>query len=138
MLKIINYPILLLLAILAIYSSAQSQSDTTRASASISKSDIIGYRLHLNPLLNSNKFFLGQKDLNISLRNSLDGKKYITSGKNPGTITGLKIQLQDYLSKRRNLLPDYNLGDFGTYLGYANTLVAVILAIAHISKYGFK
>ncbi|MBZ0177971.1 MAG: hypothetical protein K8F36_01680 [Melioribacteraceae bacterium] len=54
------------------------------------------------------------------------------------SLSELKLQMNDYLSKRRNLFPKYDLGEFGKYFGYANALAAIILAISHISKYGFK
>ena len=137
MLKIINYSIILLFFVTIENFSAQTLKDTTESKASPKAVEITNYKLTLNPFLNTQKIFLGQKDFEIRSWDLL--QQQINSEENsPQSIEEQKIQLNDYISQRRNLLPNYDLGDFGKYLGYANAFAAVLLAIAHISKYGFK
>lgn len=141
MFKIINYSIISLIFIISGISFAQSaqfQDDSTKYTDSTAIYESSTYKLKMNPFLNSNKLFLGQKDFEIITHEYPSSQQLDYEDNSPQSLQELKLQLQDYLSQRRNLLPNYDLGDFGKYLGYANTLAAVILAIAHISKYGFK
>jgi len=135
MFKIINYSIISLLILIPMNLFAQSNADSSN---SLSNSDNSKLELRLNPYLQIHKIFLGQKDYSIPETNFLSQQRIYASENPEQTISQLKLKIKDYLGKRRNLLPNYNLGEFGTYLGYANTLAVVILAIAHISKYGFK
>lgn len=95
-------------------------------------------KLHLNPLLNSKKIFLGQDDFNIiDQQISLLTVEY-DNNNDSRDINRLKFEIKEYVTNRLLLLPNYDLGEFGKYLGYAQTIAVVLMAIAHISKYGFK
>ena len=96
------------------------------------------YKLHLNPLLYSNKIFLGQDEFEIYDKLIIGSEFQLNLSSDSKSLTELKFTMAEYLKNRQALLPNYDLGDFGMYLGYAQTLAVVLLAIAHISKYGFK
>lgn len=109
----------------------QSPSDTTR-----SENEQFYLNQELKYLIN-NRLFLGQNNydyLNVTPKQiSFYGEKAETK-----SLLQLKSELKNYLTARKNLLPNYDLGEFGKYLGYANTLAVILLAISHVSKYGFK
>lgn len=94
--------------------------------------------LNINPLLNSKKIFLGQEDFNILDNEFSFVEIFFKSPSKEKSLSELKLELTKYLQNRQSQLPNYDLGDFGKYLGYAQTLAVVLMAIAHISKYGFK
>ena len=112
-----------------------SQADSLKSTNSQEET---GYKIHLSPWSNSHKIFLGEKEFQIQLDNPLLEMQTENESSNPASIAELKLKLNDYLKERRNSLPNYDLGEFGKYLGYANAFAAILLAIAHISKYGFK
>lgn len=138
MFKIINYFIILILFPVCLNLFAQTQKDSLFTETSTVNSDTSFYKLKLNPFLNSHKLFLGQKNYNINLGGLSFERESLKQEAQSRSLSELKLQMNDYLSKRRNLLPNYDLGDFGKYLGYTNALAAILLAISHISKYGFK
>lgn len=138
MFKIINYFIILILFSVCQNIFAQSQKDSSHTKTLTVNSDTSFYKLKLNPFLNSHKLFLGQKNFNINLGGLYFERESLEHEAHSRSLSELKLQMNDYLSKRRNLFPKYDLGEFGKYLGYANALAAIILAISHISKYGFK
>ncbi len=82
------------------------------------------------------KIFLGQKDYSISVQSDYFYSIQRTAPKK--SLMQLKNDMRIYLQKRRLQLPDYELGEFGKYLGYANSAAVILLAIAHLSKYGIK
>ncbi len=136
MLKIINCSLIILIAIIAIPSKAQPV--TLDSSVVLNSTKIEKHTLHLNPLLNSRKLFLGQDDFQINDNEFSLSSKLSTNDGEQMSLSELKMQLNDYLNERKSLLPNYDLGEFGKYLGYANTFAVILMAIAHISKYGFK
>lgn len=135
MFKIIIYSIIFvfLVCLNSIFSQNIPEDSTSHA-----LTEIHSIKLHLNPLLNSKKIFLGQDDFNIlDQQVSLLTVEY-DNDYDSRDLNRLKFEIKEYITNRLLLLPKYDLGEFGKYLGYANTLAAVILAIAHISEYGFK
>ena len=138
MFKIINYFIILILFSVSLNLFAQTQEDSSLTKTLAVNPDTSFYKLKLNPFLNSHKLFLGQKNFNINLGGLYFERESLEQEAQSRSLSELKLQMNGYISKRRNLLPNYDLGEFGNYLGYANTLAAIILAISHISKYGFK
>lgn len=96
------------------------------------------FLLFMNPYIMEKRFFLGQDkyDTYEDKPSIITDEDNFYSGRK--SIADLKAELNTYLQTRYNQLPDYDLGDFGRYLGYANAAATVILAIIHITKYGFK
>ncbi|KUG26249.1 hypothetical protein ASZ90_003911 [hydrocarbon metagenome] len=81
---------------------------------------------------------MGQDDFNIiDQQISLLTVEY-DNNNDSRDINRLKFEIKEYVTNRLLLLPNYDLGEFGKYLGYAQTIAVVLMAIAHISKYGFK
>lgn len=135
MFKIIIYSIIFVF--LFCFNSIFSQN-IPEDSTSHALTEIHNIKLHLNPLLNSKKIFLGQDDFNIiDQQISLLTVEY-DNNNDSRDINRLKFEIKEYVTNRLLLLPNYDLGEFGKYLGYAQTIAVVLMAIAHISKYGFK
>lgn len=136
MIKINNSIIilLLLLSTQVLFSQLPSVSaDSTSANSSFENRT----KFNLNPFIISNKLSLGQKDYFLPDKNVSDFRIDLYS-REIKSLFELKTEIQNYMNMRRNMMPNYDLGEFGKYLGYANTLAVILLAISHISKYGFK
>lgn len=136
MIKKSNKLIILFCIIFPIYSNLFAQSiDSLNTKLEVENSS---YKLYFNPLFNSKKIFLGQDDFNMpDNKYSYVVASYDSLSKTK-SLSEMKLELTKYLKNRQSQLPNYDLGDFGKYLGYAQTLAVVLMAIAHISKYGFK
>lgn len=138
MFKIINYFLILISFSVCPNLFAQTQKDNLPIKSSQVNSDTSFYKLKLNPFLNSHKLFLGQRNYSIKLGGLIFEKDSFHPGSQSKSLSELKLQMNDYLSKRRALLPNYDFGKFGKYLSYANALAAIISVISHFSKYGFN
>lgn len=134
MFKINIFFVILHLVLSAITISAQT--DTTNSAQNDPNASI--YQLHINPLLYQHKLFLGQDEFDIYEEESFYMDKFEKMPSDSKSLTRLKLEMTEYLQSRQALIPNYDLGDFGKYLGYAQTFAVVLMAIAHISKYGFK
>lgn len=132
MFKINIFFVILLLSAITI----SAQTDTTNSLQNDPDESI--YQLYINPLLNQHKLFLGQDEFEIYEEESFYIDKFAGRLSDSKSITELKLEMTEYLKRRQTLIPNYDLGDFGKYLGYAQTFAVVLMAIAHISKYGFK
>jgi hypothetical protein len=136
MFKIINCFLIFLFLICLTKISAQSgfieRQDSTKLSSEIDSD------FEFTPFFKTKKLFLGQEDFEIPKNNFVlpQSNNIITT--KSANLSDLKLQLNKYIRNRLNLMPNYDLGDFGEYLGYANFFAAVLLAIAHITKYGFE
>lgn len=138
MTKISNKLLILFCIIFLISSNLYAQSFPDDSLDTRKHSVESHYKLHLNPLLYSNKIFLGQDEFEIYDKLIISSEFQLNLSSDSKSLTELKFTMAEYLKNRQALLPNYDLGDFGKYLGYAQTLAVVLLAIAHISKYGFK
>jgi len=136
MIKKSNKLIILFCIIILISSNLFAQS--TDSLNTILNVESSSYKLYINPLLNSKKIFLGQDDFNIlDTDYSYVIASYDSLSKTK-SLSEMKLELTKYIKNRQSQLPNYDLGDFGKYLGYTQTLAVVLMAIAHISKYGLK
>ncbi|MDZ7763627.1 MAG: hypothetical protein U5K00_04265 [Melioribacteraceae bacterium] len=95
------------------------------------------YLSHDLKVLINNRLFLGQSSYNVPLDEPMKLSFYEPEN-NRRSLLQLKTELKNYIIARRNFLPNYDLGEFGKYLAYANTLAVILLAISHVSKYGFR
>ena len=141
--KIIKYSLISLILFSFIPLFAQSQvSDSLSFSNDNTISDstleIPKYRLHLNPYLMEKRFFLSEKDYFLPDMEIGILPEEQTETAQPKSMEELKHELNVYMNMQRDQLPNYNLGKFTEYMTYGTTAAAVLLAIMHISKYGFK
>ena len=131
MFKIVKYFIIFLFLASSLNLFAQNQEPISN-SDSLKNSDASSYKLRINPFLNYHKLFLGQKNLDIKNNEYKQISQLNLEKDSSESLSEMKIKLKNYLSKRRNLIPNYDLGDFGKYLGYAQTMAAFILALISV------
>ena len=95
--------------------------------------------LHINPYVEEGRLFLGQESFDIPLPLSMfQSPDLHQDGDESRSLTGLKLQMNDYIRKRAGEIPSYDMGEFSKYLGYAQGVAVIILAIMHLAEYGLK